>query len=339
MKRKSKPTNHNDVINAPEIKNSMAIYVLRYFLKQTEDEDIKSIVKSALHLSESITKDIKEIFTRESIPIPNGFTEKDVDLEAPRLFSDEFYLHYLKYTSKAGMSIYSIAIPLMMRRDVRNFYIKILDSTIKLVTEINEVATAKGIFVKPPIIPIPEKAEFVKQQSFLNGFFGDVRPLHALEVTHHYDNIENNITSKALLIGFSQVAKTEKVKKFFLRGEEITDKHIQSNAQQLNKNNLPAPPLIDHLVSTSTTPPFSEKLMLWHKIDMFSMKVRGYANGMSLNGRRDVGGMYVKSLMDVGLYLEDGANIMIDQGWMEQPPTTVDRVDLAKNKNGETPGR
>jgi hypothetical protein len=46
---------------------------------------------------------------------------------------------------------------------------------------------------------------------------------------------------------------------------------------------------------------------------------------MSLNGRRDLGGMYAKFLTDIGLYVEDGVNIMIEQGWMEQPPKAIDR--------------
>jgi len=68
--------------------------------------------------------------------------------------------------------------------------------------------------------------------------------------------------------------------------------------------------------------------MVAHKIDMFSMKIRTYANGISLNGRRDIGTMYMRLLMDVGLFVEDGANIMIDRGWMEQPPEAADRDNL-----------
>ncbi|MDP4087163.1 MAG: DUF3231 family protein, partial [Bacillota bacterium] len=37
---------------------------------------------------------------------------------------------------------------------------------------------------------------------------------------------------------------------------------------------------------------------------------------------------YGKFLLDIGLYVEDGAQIMIDQGWMEQPPEAVDRDSL-----------
>jgi hypothetical protein len=273
---------------------------------------------------------IKDIFIREDFPVPEGYTEEDVNLSAPRLFSDKFYLHYLIYTCKAGMSLYSTAIPIMSRKDVRYFFIDTLYSTVELVVDVNNLLEAKGLLVKPPSIPTPDKVNFVKQQSFLNGFFGDIRPLHALEIAHLYSSMENNITSKALLIGFSQVAKTEKVKEYFIRGKELTNKQIKACSQQLNKDNLPSPPLLDDLVSTSTASPFSDKLMMWHKIDMFSMKIREYANGISLNGRRDLGGMYAKFMMDVGLYLEDGANIMIDREWMEQPPEAADREGLAR---------
>lgn len=314
--------------------NSMASRILQYYLQHVEDQDIKKILDEALMLSESFIQSVREIFTEENFPLPVGFTEEDVNLGAPRLFADEFYLHYLRYTGKAGLSLYSIAIPLMIRQDVRDFFINCLSSTVKFLTKVNEVITAKGYLMKPPPIPIPEKVDFIKKQSYLNGFFGDVRPLHALEITHLYDNIDNNVTSKALLIGFSQVAKDERIRDFFLRGREITNKHVEMCAHQLQKENLPSLPYLDHLVSTSTFSPFSDKIMLFHKIDMFSMKIRSYANAMSLNGRRDIGAMYTRFFIDIGLFVEDGANLMIDHGWMEQPPEAADRDNIASKQRG-----
>jgi Protein of unknown function (DUF3231) len=58
------------------------------------------------------------------------------------------------------------------------------------------------------------------------------------------------------------------------------------------------------------------------------MKIREYANGASLNGRKDIGMMYAKCLMEVSLFVEDGTNILIDNGWMEQLPLVIDRVNL-----------
>jgi hypothetical protein len=107
--------------------------------------------------------------------------------------------------------------------------------------------------------------------------------------------MENNATSKVLLMAFGQVAKYEKVKNFMHRG-------------------------------------FSDKLMMFHKIDMFSMKIRSYANAASLNGRHDLGAMYSKFLLEIGLYVQDGAKIFIDEDWMEKPPQAVDRNSMSSNK-------
>ncbi|VEF49763.1 Protein of uncharacterised function (DUF3231) [Bacillus freudenreichii] len=333
-----KPSNHHERLTSAEMGKLWATYtgntlgecVLSYFLRNIDDQDIKKVVEQALNLSEKLVNEIKRIFIQENFPVPAGLNKEDVNLEAPRLFSDEFYLHYLKYTAKAGLSIYSIAIPLMTRRDIRAFFIDTFNSTVKLVVQVDEVLKKKGGLVSPPLIPTPAKVEFVSEQNYQAGFFGNKRPPHALEIAHFYDNITNNVTSKGLLIGFSQVAQSEKLRKFLLRGKEMTGKHIEACSEKLHHANLPSPPLLDDLVSASTFSPFSDKLMLWHKMEMFSMKIRSYANAASLNGRRDIGAMYTRFLMDIGLYVEDGTNLMIEHGWMEQPPEAVNREDLAK---------
>ncbi|MGM0899504.1 MAG: DUF3231 family protein [Bacillota bacterium] len=308
--------------------NSMTKGILQYFLKNVKDEDIKVLLENGLRLIVNFMGTVEDIFTKENFPIPIGFTEKDVNLEAPRLFEDEFYVHYLKYTAKAGMSIYSVAIPLVMRDDIRQFFIHCNTCTTSLIGQINNVLMGKGYIIKPPELPIPEKVDFVKKQKFLNGFIGDVRSLHALEVTHLYDNMENNITSKALLIAFSQVAGKDKIREFMERGKQITDRAVINFEEKLHQDNLPSPSLIDHLVTPSTDSPFSDKLMLFHKVDMFSIKIRNMGNSMAVNGRRDIGTMYLKSLSDFALFVEDGGNILIENGWMEQPPTAIDREKL-----------
>jgi hypothetical protein len=312
--------------------NTMSKCVLSYYLQHVNDKDIKEILKNALNLSNEFLRDIKKIFDSENFPIPIGFTEDDVNLGAPRLFADEFYLHYLKYAAKAGLSLYSTAIPLMLRQDVRDFILKCNQLTTDLLVTLNDTLKEKGFLTRPPVIPVPEKVEFVQKESYFNGFLGHVRPLHGLEIAHLYDNMENNSTSKVLLMAFGQVAKNEKVKNFMHRGKEITMKHIEACRHQLNNEDLPAHPLLDDLAENSTFAPFSDKLMLFHKIDMFSMKIRSYANASSLNGRHDIGAMYSKFLLDIGLYVQDGAKIFIDEGWMEKPPQAVDRNSMSSNK-------
>lgn len=310
--------------------NTMAKCVLRYYLQHVEDQDIRTVLQEALDLSEQFVQTIHGIYTRERHPIPIGFNDDDVNLGAPRLFEDELYLHYLKYTGKAGMSVYQIAVPLMVRPDVRTFFTNCLESTIKLMNHVNDVLINKGFLVKSPYIPQPENVDFIKKQHFLDGFFGDIRPLQALEITHLYDNVQNNVISKAICLGFSQVSKSNQVRNFLIRGKELTNKHFDVFTEKLQKDDLPSHPLLDHLVTNSTDAPFSDKLMMFHKVDMFSLRIRTYGNSLSFCSRHDITAMLGKAILELGNYVEDGANIMIEHGWMEQPPLAADRNALAR---------
>ncbi|WP_396265848.1 DUF3231 family protein [Halobacillus shinanisalinarum] len=37
-------------------------------------------------------------------------------------------------------------------------------------------------------------------------------------------------------------------------------------------------------------------------------------------------------MADTALYAEDGSNIMIDNGWLEQPPGAADRKKISQKK-------
>lgn len=308
--------------------NSMSKCVLSYYLNHVDDKEIKKVLEKAMNLSEQFTQTIKEMFTKENHPVPVGFTPEDVNVEAPRLFADEFYLHYLKYVAKAALSLYAIAVPLMTRPDVRHFFTDALQSGMDLMNDMQGLLISKGLLIKPPYIPMPKQVDFVKKDSYLNGFFGDVRPLHALEIAHLYDNLENNATSRCVLTGFAQVAQSPRARDYFIKGEQLSDNHIEVCTQFLYRDDLPAQPQIAQYVTDCTFPPFSDKIMLFHKIDMFSMRIRTYANSMAVNGRHDLSVAYAKFLLDVGTYIQDGAKIMIDNGWMEQPPQAADRDAL-----------
>ncbi len=111
----------------------------------------------------------------------------------------------------------------------------------------------------------------------------------------------------------------------------MTDKVVKQCVEKLHIENLPTPSYIDHLVTTATYPPFADKIMLFHKVDMFSMKIRSFGNSLAVNGRRDIGALYGKAIINVGLFVDDGANILIDKGWMESPPKAFDRHSLKSN--------
>ncbi|WP_370875083.1 DUF3231 family protein [Metabacillus malikii] len=329
----SKELNENEAFSTVEVGklwatysgNSMSVQILQYFLQHCEDEDIKTLLENGIALSKDFMQRIEKFLKQENFPIPVGFSEDDVNLGAPRLYQDEFYVHYLKYAAKAGLSLYAIAVPIVMREDVREFFIYCNHCTTVLLGQINNVLMEKKLIVKPPKIPIPDGTDFIKKENFLAGFVGDIRPLHALEITHLYDNIENNTTSKALLLGFTQVVKDDKIKALFKRGLDMTDKALKQYMEKLHLENLPSPSFLDHLVTTSNFSPFSDRIMLFHKVDMFAMKIRSFGNSLAVNGRRDISLLYGRTLINIGLFVDDGANILIDKGWMESPPKAYKR--------------
>ncbi|WP_169797584.1 DUF3231 family protein [Neobacillus fumarioli] len=91
---------HQVRLTAPEIANiwsqyqndTMVVCVYKYMLKIVEDVSIRPILEYSLQLAQGHITKIKQYFTEEKFPIPRGFTEADVNLSAPRLFSDELCL-------------------------------------------------------------------------------------------------------------------------------------------------------------------------------------------------------------------------------------------------------
>lgn len=109
--------------------DSMAVCCLDYFLAICEDEKIKEILTYALNLSKIHTKICSKIFTKENHPIPIGFTSEDVNLSAPRLFSDEFVLFYLHQLANSGLTYYSKSLAMTVREDVHDFYKECISSS------------------------------------------------------------------------------------------------------------------------------------------------------------------------------------------------------------------
>lgn len=309
--------------------DSMAICVLKYFLEKVEDTQIKPIVEYALSLSQTHIETVTKMFESEDIPVPMGFTPDDVNIHAPRLFSDIFILQYLKQMSRVGMVTYGMGLYIAARSDDRKFYQECLDSAAELDNKSTELLLEKGIYIRAPYIPNASQIDFVEKQSFLTGWFGKRRPLTSIEITQIYANIISNSLGKALMMGFSQVATSEEVRAYFVRGRDIAGKHIDIFGTTLRDDHLTAPGVFDSEVTDSTESPFSDKLMLYHSLSLNAMGIGNYGASIGVSPRRDLGANLHRLLAEIELLGEDGANLMIKNGWMEQPPSNVDRDKLA----------
>ncbi|WP_234410503.1 DUF3231 family protein [Caldalkalibacillus mannanilyticus] len=311
--------------------DTAAICVFHHFLATVEDKETREILEYALHLSQQHVKTLKEIMEGDHFPIPLGFSEQDVNVSAPRLFSDEFYLSYMKNLAQIGVSSNSMAQSNSSRSDIRKFYTKCSYSSAELLNKIVSLLQRKGIYIRPPYIPVPTQVEFVHKQSFLTGWFGDRRPLNTVEIMNLFFNLQRNAIGNSLFMGFAQVAKSDEIQSYFQRGKEIAIKHMEIFSSILKEDDLPAAQTWDTEVSSSTISPFSDKLMMFHALSLNSTGIGYYGISMGTSQRRDLGMMYARLMTEVTQYAEDGANIMINHSWLEQPPTAPDRAALVKN--------
>lgn len=314
------------------VNDSMSICVLTHFVKYCEDQEIKSVLEYALDIAKSHIKSLTKFFKEANYPIPIGFSKEDVNLEAPPLFTDKYLIIYMHIMAVHGLVGYTGALTTSIRDDQVEYFTKCHSETIELYRRALRILLEKGIFTRPPSLNAPESADFVKKQSFLTGWFGDRRPLNAIEVSGIFFNMQKNIVKIVLEIGFAQVAHSKEIKEYIQRGEQLCDKQFDTLGILMSESNLPSPPKHDSEVTKSTISPFSDKLMLFHIISLISTASGYYGAAFSLSQRRDLAAKYAMMIAEIAKYAEDGVNIMINKGWMEQPPTFDDRKKLANEK-------
>jgi hypothetical protein len=132
-------TNHSIRLTSAEIaglctkfmSDSMVTCVNKHVLEKVEDTEIRDVFDFALNLSQSHMDKIKQIFTKEDFPIPYGFTDEDVNLKAPRLFSDAFWLMYIN-----KMSIHAVTIIRLVKWNTKES-LKILSKNILVALLVN----------------------------------------------------------------------------------------------------------------------------------------------------------------------------------------------------------
>ncbi|MFZ3578778.1 DUF3231 family protein [Virgibacillus sp. DJP39] len=331
--------NSNNRLTSAELANlwtqyqndTMSICMITHLLENCKDKEIIVILKSSLDLSNSHIKKLKDMFKNEKFIVPKGFTKEDVDKGAPRLFSDNLILVYMQVMTLHGMNSYSLCTTTSVRKDQRNYYATCLSETANLYDRILGLMLEKGILSKPPHLDVPKEVEFVNDQHYLTGWFGKKRPLNSIEVSGLHHNMIKTIVKVVLEVAFSQVAQSKELRAFLQRGAKLCEKQIKDMGGLLAKDNLPSPPMWQGEVTDSTVPPFSDKLMAFHTVTLVSVAIGYYGAALSVAQRRDLALKYTKLIGEISLYVEDGANLMIKNGWLEKPPMFPDRDALAES--------
>ncbi|WP_243296257.1 DUF3231 family protein [Bacillus litorisediminis] len=314
--------------------DSMSKCVLGFMLKHLKDTDIKPAIEYAYNLASSHLDFLKNLFDQEQYAVPNGFTENDVNMEAPWLFSDIFCLTYVNHMARVGMLAYSGFVAMSTREDISNFFTEGLIDTSTLFNQTNKIALSKGILAKHPYLEVPKKTDFVEGKQYYSGLnpFTNKRPLNAVEISYLYMNVITNAMGVMLAVSFAQTSPTKEIQDYMLRGKDIANKHIKIFSEILLDNDIPTPKLPDVAVSNSTTQTFSDKLLMFHMSLLSATGTGNYATAAAASQRNDLVINYERLSLEIGLYAKTGADIMIKHHWLEQPPGTMDRNKLIRKK-------
>ncbi len=314
--------------------NSMSIQFLNYFLTTIEDSEIKEIIEKGHGISATLLTQLTDIYKKENIPLPTAFSNSDVNLNAPKLFTDSFMLTYVNHMSKAGMLGYSGFLSMCTRKDVRNLFKDALSMTSELYDESSEVLLQKGLYIRSPYIDYPKQKDFIDSKSYLSGLnpFSNKRPLNSVELSHLNMNIQTNLIGAKLSIAFAQSSPRKEVQKLMLQGKDISEKHVKIFSTTLLDNNTQSPVSADVSVTNSTAQVFSDKLIIFHQGLLTASGTGNYATAAAASQRSDLILNYQRLSLEIAQYAKDIAYLMIQNEWLEQPPGTKDVVKLARQK-------
>jgi hypothetical protein len=308
--------------------NTMIVCVLKHFLSNVEDNEIRNILQHTLDVSNNHLIEATNLFNEEKLPIPDGFTDNDVNINAPRLFSDAFYLQYLGYMSRVGMQSYSLILNQIARADIREYITKRIYENVELYNSSAELRLSQGTFIRAPQVEVPKEITYIKSQSFITDMFGEKRPLLTREITHIFSIIFSNIIGRVISTGFGQVSKEKKHYDYMFEGKNLATKQIGSLTSLLTDEAIPIPSSSWSHVTDSTVAPFSDKLMLNHQIILCSSALSNLGMAIADTMRTDLQAKYAGFTSNIMTYAKNGADILIDRGELEQPPQAIKHENL-----------
>lgn len=308
------------------LKSSMELRFFQYFQATVEDPEVKTIVGKLVDFSEQSLEDLKAIFIKENLTIPLGFTEKDVRLDADKVFSDTFILYICHDITMLSLSTYPSAFPDCTRKDVRNLFQKAIEFTVQIQNEITDLMLSQGIYLKSPQVAMDHTVDLVDEMKYLNGLFGGSRPVNAAEVANLSRVIHRARFSKMILVTFSKLASHKDVKKHFSKGRDALEKVLETLGDVFEKENIPYSASGDYNIFEVRNSPFSDKLMLFFVntcLGMFCFIMINQALTSSL--RTDIVTKFTIISNQMKMFYGKGLLLTITEKWLEQPPQVLDR--------------
>ncbi|MDQ0901985.1 MULTISPECIES: DUF3231 family protein [unclassified Paenibacillus] len=311
---------------------TMLLQFLEYFLEHVENDDIQQILKSTYDSSEQIVESIKHIFQQEGAVIPLGFTANDVNKGVPKLFDFLYEPMFLHMISKIEASLFALYSTMSYRKDIRQLFKQLTANAQEMFDQCTQFLLDKGVLVRPPFMTMPKEIAFIKDENYLSGFnlLRETRSLNAIEISLLHHAIETNLTGMQLMIGFAQVANDKKVKEYFVEGMKLSKEVETTLGEYLRQDYIEPPATHAGKATNSTVAPFSDKLMMYITNLLGSFGIGSNALGGAFSLRSDLLVTMARLTQKIIPFVKDGGELMIKNGWMEEPPQVEDRKQLTK---------
>lgn len=308
--------------------NAASKCLLQYFGAKAQDPEISGVLDYALQIMNTRLNKISQIFNTVGFPIPQAFNDEDVEPNARRLYSDGFMLVYIQGLINFELAESMIGLNRAVRVDIKEYYQACIDQSQDLFNRASETLVRKGLWFKPPNIPVPDRVEYVHQETFFAGLLGDKRPMNALEIFHVYTRLQTKMVERALILGFSQVVQSEKVLAFLSKGKQLIDKQIEGWSKILEDEGLPLPVTWEHEITNSTESPFSDKLIMFTILTMMRNSVTMLGISIANTVRADIVTAFAGTIAELQAYSRDALDLAISSGWLEKVPSTADRREI-----------
>jgi hypothetical protein len=308
--------------------NSKAKYALINVVSQCDDKDIRGILKRSLEMSADSLGKIEKIFEEEKQRVPYGFSEEDVYVNVPKLYSDKLHLYLLKVFTMLGLSNYGMALSLSPRADIRKLFYDSIISTIDLSDRGDDIALEKGVYLRTPNIPATKEIEFAEDKSIMGRIIGHKRPLNALEIASIFNCSMVMSASEAYLLGMAQTMEDDRLKDFANRARKTLKENCETLNEILHKEDLNSPPELESEVLNSSTPIFSDRLSMFTCYATLTDVI--FTLSVSKVGvlRKDVFNVFTQLSSDILFIMKDATDLMIERKWLEEMPKNIDREDL-----------
>ena len=305
--------------------NTMTVWVTRYFLANSHDEDIYNMLKNAEMFSAKEVEKSKNLLKEASYPFPDGFDEQDVDVKGQPLYSDNFILYTKLILAQEGCIFYSMFLTTSTNSDIRQFYEYCWTNAKNLYNQCADIMMKKGLYHPKLHVPKLERVDKIDKQSFLAGWFTERRPLNVQEISQLEFCFKAAEHQKEFLKSFAQTTQSKELRNHFQRGKEILQKHLEIFQDILSENDLPHLPTWESEITDSTVAPFSDRLMLFKMMLLTGTLSVRYGTALSNMMRRDLGLHFIRLRTELLKYEEDTLNLMIKNEYLDQLPMAKER--------------